>query len=231
MLSKLLSLFETDDEAFPKRSIIDAIHRWLDLEELVYFIKENQVFTENDKTDTDEGKVLSFIFNVLNKAHVNLDWEVKMKGILCWEKILKIGHAKGSKLESNAEITSQRNRCLKIFCRRKGSSILIEAINDCDKLVCESAFNTLQWIQSNYIEASSNKIKPDIASTQDFIDVHGIDFASSDQFLTFLNRIDFGQLAESIKLTDEKVINNPISLLNDIIAAAEINDDNLLDCY
>ena len=235
MHTKLFHLFEEDDEAFPKRSIIDAIYRWIDLTQLRRYLLDNIAFARIDQMVTYESKVWDFILKVLKKAPLNFDWEVKMKGILCWEKILKIGSEgdqalDGEELECDKDAFRRGIKCLGIVCAQQGSRILVQALNDCDKLVCDAALKTLTWIKNNCIAEQHNKHAADITSCFD-IKMCDIDFSSSDSFLIFLKRIDFEELARSMRLADDKVVNNPISLLNDIIAAAQHNDDNLLDCY
>ena len=231
MLSKLLRIFQEDDEAFPKRSIVDALCRWIDLNELVHFVLKYGACEKYDDMNFQDAKVWNFIFEVLRTASVNFDWEVKRKGILCWAKILMIGSSGEGNLAGSQKMDEQKYNCLEMVCKRQGSSILVSALNDCDKLVCESAFHTLKWIRNNVGKRRNGTVEMDITSVEDTMNISSSDFSSIDAFLAFIDRIEFVELEDSIKLADCDVINNPVSLLSDIIAASEANDDNLLDCY
>jgi len=224
VLSKLLGVFLNDDEAFPKRSVIDVVFRWIGDEELIRFLTENEIDRERD---TYKDQIWDFIFEVLRKAHENFDWEVKMKGVHCWAKILILECEDGS-LDNDEEMTDRRSKRLEIVCREKGFSILINSLDDCDRMVCECALTTLQKV--TWVKKGTTRVQKDLASAQDIVATY-VDTTSVHELSRFLNCIDFELLSNSMKSTINEVFANPASLLTDIIAAAETSDDNLLDCY
>ena len=202
--------------------MIDVVFRWIGDEELMRFLTQNELVRERDSY---QDQMWNFIFEVLHKAHANFDWEVKMKGICCWAKILI---PEDGSLDNEEEVAA-RIRRLEIVCREKGPSILIHSLDDCDRMVCECALTTLQKVTC--VNKESTRVQKDLASAQDIVAAYEVDITSVHEFSSFLNRIDFELLSNSIKSAVNDVNASPTSLLTDIIAAAETSDDNLLDCY
>lgn len=224
VLLKLLSVFENDDEAFPKRSVMEVIYRWIDLEENRKEVLKTDLNTDCSENQSIQRKVWTLIFRIMRKAWMNFDWEVKLKGILCWAKILRNG-AKGEEIDSD----DVRNQCLELAFANGGTSILVKSINDCDQLVRDASLKTIKSIHDHFNTKARDEKDLPITSCHD---IEGeLRFDSVDHFLRFVDTIDFEQLDESVKLADDRVVNNPLSLLNDIIAAAKHDCDNLLDCY
>lgn len=226
-MSKFLGIFQNDDEAFPKRSIMEAIIRWLDLDEMNL---RNGSASSSDSSSDVLMKVWDFVFKVLNLAASNFDWEVKLKGIFCWQKVLALNCSE-TEMKNDEDIVAERKQNIRTVCERRGSLIMVESINDCDQLVRVAAFKTLESIHDHLNQFTISTNRKDLTSCYEIEDREDFDFSSSDEFLRFLGRIDFKKLARSIQLADDDVVNNPSSLLNDIIAAAKDHDDNLLDCY
>eukprot|EP00795_Rhopilema_esculentum_P009151 gene9151-16818_t len=234
IFEKLLVIFKEDDEAFPKRSLMEAMYRWLDLAEvekiLLYYGSE---LTGKSETQF-AAKLCDLIFNLLDISYKSFDWEVKLKAVQCWLKILKMPYKISSDFSDNSPTDTHIGVLpLSLLCSKNGATNLVIFLNDCDQLVREAALKTLQYIREKELHASNAPItnKKVIESCYDIETIGNISFSSREEFIAFLGKIDFQLLAQSIKLADESVTNNPLSLLDDIISAAKNSDDNLLDCY
>ena len=234
VFEQLLGILKEDDEAFPKRSLMEAMYRWLDLDEveeiLLYYGSEL-----TGKSDTPFAvKLCDLIFSLLDISYKSFDWEVKLKAVECWLKILKMPYKIPSNFGDNSSTDENSGLLpLSLLCSKNGATNLVILLNDCDQLVREAALETLQYIREKELHASNalrtnNRV---IESCYDIENIGSPSFSLREEFLAFLEKIDFQLLAESIKLADESVTNNPLSLLDDIISAAKNSDDNLLDCY
>ena len=286
VLSKLLNTLKHDDEAFPKRNVMDVVFRWLDICKVTGMLfSKNGSETLSAYGEKFEEKLCQMILKSLIIAAEDFDWEVKLKGIQCWHKIIKTmsnsverneeeldteerkvvtndaGIVQSKELEGNnfvneeAELnidkvctspnfeetvsTKDPNRSpkegwIKFLCKTGGSKILFNAINDCDQLVREATLKTLRCIRKEINLSPNTHLRPasKITSCYDLeILVAEINFSEEKDLVDMLLQIDFDSLAESMKLADDHVANHSISLLKDIIAAAQHSDDNLLDCY
>ena len=286
VLAKLLNTLKQDDEAFPKRSVMDVVFRWLDICKVTVMLSSmNSLEKFSDNGENFEEKLCQMILKLLIIAAEDFDWEVKLKGIQCWHKMIKIissaiegneeeldteerrvvtndnGILQSKELEgkdflnedvelsinkastsSNFEETvnskdrkrSPEKGWIKFLSKTGGSKILVNAINDCDQLVREAALKTLRCIRKKMNVPLNTNQRPasKITSCYDLESlVADINFSEEKDFVDMLMRIDFHSLAESMKLADDHVANHSLSLLKDIIAAAQRSDDNLLDCY
>eukprot|EP00794_Sanderia_malayensis_P009154 gene9153-10126_t len=189
LLARLILILQSDDEAFPRRAVLDLVLHWLEISTVSrQFINVSNAIHDMTSSEIDEAQIMRMLVSSLGIAALDFDWEVKTKGIQCWHKIMNIINNDCSQNYSNETITNaiENNKlskanagrdmrenetiyapaCLKILCDHGGSLILVKAIYDCDQMVRESAYSALLYAKNslsnvcNAIEQHSNGLEP-----------------------------------------------------------------------
>lgn len=168
-------------------------------------------------------KTMSFNFTplikVLNSACQDFDWEVKIRGLDCWEALAMVDHCWDNKTSENSFTDAI-------------SKVLFDAITDCDQPVRMKAHSVVEILKTSLAsqaEVVDNQLHYN-GSLDEFPDfVLKTQKDRSCSLLRTLLAIDYSELTASFEKIN--ILQNPLPFLEDILAAASENQDNLLDCY
>ena len=180
----------------------------------------------------------------------DFDWEVKLRGLEFWEAVIdcftkfkankeSAGSEKAKSFSGEALVSKASNdeslreegieKCFHVLFEMGALSVLSEALNDCDHMVCEKALEVLATLQRvGYREISTEERC--VKSSRDFQETLGKEFGL-DKFKKVLQATDIPELVQSCEAADNAIRSDPVSLIEDILSAAEHHDENLLDCY
>ena len=205
MLNYIVNAFEQEEAAFARRATIDVLRFWLER-------KHNIILIHLD------DKSFSLIAKVLNKASQDFDWEVKLCVLNFWETML---HHYNNK---------KTLRCMESSCLNEISTVILDAITDCDQPVRVKGMALLEELKTRLVgEVENDELHHNgsVDELRDFI----LQTRKNNNYslLQTLLVIDFSEIANSFHVSN--LIQNPLPFLNDILAAALENRDNLLDCY
>ena len=179
----------------------------------------------------------------------DFDWEVKLRGLEFWEAVIdyftefKInresasadkaksfsGEALVSTASNDESLLEGIEKCFQLLFEMGALSVLSEALNDFDHMVCEKALEVLDALQRvAYREISPRERY--VKTSRDFQETLGKRF-DVEKFKEVLQATDIPALVQSCEAADTAIRSDPVSLIEDILSAAEHHDENLLDCY
>ena len=179
----------------------------------------------------------------------DFDWEVKLRGLEFWEAVIDYftefktnresastdktksfsGEALVSTASNNESLLEGIEKCFQLLFEMGALSVLSEAPNDCDHMVCEKALEVLATLQRvAYREISPRERY--VKTSRDFQETLGKRF-DMEKFKEVLQATDIPALVQSCEAADTAIRSDPVSLIEDILSAAEHHDENLLDCY
>lgn len=172
----------------------------------------------------------------------DFDWEVKLRGLEFWEAVIdyftefkankeRASTEKGKSFSGNHEGLQEENveKCFQILFEMGALSVVSEALDDCDHMVCEKALEVLATLQSVVYHENSTKERC-LKTSQDFQETLGKEFGL-EKFIEVLLATDIPALVECCEAADNAIRSDPVSLIEDILSAAERHEENLLDCY
>ena len=205
MLNYLANAFEQEEAAFARRATIDVLRFWLE--------QKHDIILKH----LDEKKFFVPIFQVLKKARQDFDWEVKLCALNFWETVLR-------RCVDNKTLHSVEDSYLNEI-----SSVILDAITDCDKPVRVRGLAVLQELKTRLVGLVKNDIyyNGSLDELPHFILQTRKD--SNCSLLHALLVINFSELSTSFEV--RSLVQNPLPFLKDILASASENEDNLLDCY
>ena len=125
------------------------------------------------------------------------------------------------------------NECIKTLSNVGAARVILDAVGDCDHMVCEKALSLLIPLRCQWVRFGSLVGECTIRTSEDLrarLDKNGKKVTVS-EFGEILNETDFKAILESILPLDSSVRSDPVSFLEDILAAATEHKENLLDCY
>ena len=157
------------------------------------------------------------VAKILTKALQDFDWEVKLCALNFWEIM---AHHYGDKELMSIESS---------FLDEVGT-VLFSAITDCDQPVRVKGLALLEALKTRYVGLVENDVfhyEGSIDGLQEFI--LQTKKNKNNSLLQTLLVIDFSELAATFQ--PDNLMHDPFSFLEDILAAASENKDNLLDCY
>lgn len=184
------------------------------------------------------------------RACRDFDWEVKLRGFEFWEAVIdyftefktnresagrdKAKSFSGEVLDCHASNDGSLQeegieKCFQILFEMGALSVLSEELNDCDHMVCEKALEvlaTLQRVAYREFPTEERCVK----TSRDFQETLGKGFGL-EKFKEVLQATDIPALVQSCEAADNAIRSDPVSLIEDILSAAEHHDENLLDCY
>jgi len=252
ILQKLSSILVEDDEAFPRRRAIECFSVWITNRHPITArilgsrkAAKDQSQTEGFPTSyegqdlgignqSEATKIPSGFEAAPGVCHAcqDFDWEVKLRGLEFWEAVIeRAGTDKGKSFSGNHEGLQVENveKCFQILFEMGALSVVSEALNDCDHMVCEKALEVLATLQrvvyhENYTQERCFK------TSQDFQEALGKGFGL-EKFIEVLRATDIPALVECCEAADNAIRSDPVSLIEDILSAAERHEENLLDCY
>lgn len=177
----------------------------------------------------------------------DFDWEVKLRGLEFWKAVIdyftefktnresagadkaKSGEALVSNASNEESLQEGFEKCFQILFEMGALSVLSEALNDCDHMVCEKALEVLATLQRvGYREIAP--LERYVKTSRDFQETLGKGFGL-EKFKEVLRATDIPALVQSCEAADTAIRSDPVSLIEDILSAAEHHDENLLDCY
>lgn len=181
----------------------------------------------------------------------DFDWEVKLRGLEFWEAVIdyftqfktnkespgtadKAKSFSGEALVSNASndeslLEEGVEKCFQVLFEMGALSVLSEALNDCDHMVCEKALEVLATLQRVAYRENSTQQRC-VKTSRDFQETLGKGFGL-EKFKEVLQATDIPALVQSCEAADSAIRSDPVSLIEDILLAAEHHEENLLDCY
>ncbi|XP_028409033.1 uncharacterized protein LOC114531616 [Dendronephthya gigantea] len=207
VLNYIVNAFQKEEESFPRRAVVDILRLWLETEHSIILMYLKDKFTSTT------------VAKVLNKACEDFDWEVKLCALNFWETMLNY-YCEKINVSLSIDYSWFEEICL----------VVLSAITDYDQPVREKGMVILQRIKMEYVHQSP----------QDELNYHGSlddlrNFTlqmkqqknySLLQTLLVLNLNELEDQFQTNSLTQD-----PVSFLEDILAAASENQHNLLDCY
>ena len=172
----------------------------------------------------------------------DFDWEVKLRGLEFWEAVIdyftefkankeRAGTDKAKSFSGNHEGLQEENveKCFQILFEMGALNVVSEALNDCDHMVCEKALEVLATLQRVVYHENSTQ-EQCVKTSQDFQETLGKGFGL-EKFIEVLLATDIPALVQCCEAADNAIRSDPVSLIEDILSAAERHDENLLDCY
>ena len=204
------------------------------------------VGNESEATKTPSGFEIA---RSICHACRDFDWEVKLRGLEFWEVVIdyftefktnreSAGTDKAKSFSGESLVSNPSNdeslqegieECFQILFEMGALSVLSEALNDCDHMVCEKALEVLATLKRIvYREISSQELY--VKTPRDFQETLGKKFVLQ-KFKEVLQATDIPALVQSCEAADTAIRSDPVSLIEDILSAAEHHDENLLDCY
>lgn len=179
----------------------------------------------------------------------DFDWEVKLRGLEFWEAVIDYftefktnrdsagtdeaksfsGEALVSNASNDESLQEGIEKCFQILCELGALSVLGEALNDCDHMVCEKALEVLATLQ-RVVYREISPLERYVKTSRDFQETLGKRFGL-DKFKEVLQATDIPALVQSCEAADTAIRSDPVSLIEDILSAAEHHEENLLDCY
>ena len=121
----MVNAFELEEAAFPRRTIIGVFHFWLEAKSDILLMRLDE-------------KTFAPILQVLKKARQDFDWEVKLGVLRFWEAMLL------NCADKNTPRMVEKNYLNEI------SSVILDAITDCDRPVRVRGFAVLQDLKIRF---------------------------------------------------------------------------------
>ena len=231
LASRFVDILAQDTEVFARRAVIKVFTMWL---------------TSQYPTEVLEEPVRT----VLTLGSKDLDWEVKvhtleLAQILISQTLARSGHttspyAISCTTSSNGDnLTESLHRLqhLKIF------AVLYRGLFDCDRPVAQSACSILLSLKS-VINANSPLMDKKAACglqgqscVEDTLKKHlkKLDVGAESQkpmgFVEALLALDLEDMQQTFGQSSDHLENSPFSLMEDILAATRVSEDNVVDCY
>ena len=209
---------------------------------------EGQDLRVGDQSDAVKTPSRFEIASSVCHACRDFDWEVKLRGLEFWEAVIDyftefkasresagMDKAKSHSGEAVSNASNDESwqegieKCFEILFEMGALSILSEALNDCDHMVCEKALEILATLQRVAYREDSTEERC-LKTSRDFQETLGKGFGL-EKFKEVLQATDIPALVQSCEAADNAIRSDPVSLIEDILSAAEHHDENLLDCY
>lgn len=238
IVSEFLEMLLTDTEAFPRRAVVKVFTDWL---------RQGHI-----KKMWDEEQMM---FRLLHATNCDLDWEVKVNGLVLAEVFVEqtLGKLSLSDCPYAVVLTSKTSilaESLEKFCRIELFPFLLRALCDCDRPVAQKSCDILLCLKVHYCKPdlqSKGTLPTQMGGTdwvEDVLKKHqskgtweqgdgprSISPQESDWVLETLGTIDLEALQVSLERSSDHIENSPQSLLQDILATVGTLDENAIDCY
>lgn len=208
-----------------------------------------EVGRKSEVTKTPSGYEIA---RSVRHACRDFDWEVKLRGLEFWEAVIDcftgfktnnrsagITKAKTGSLSGEELVSDARNeeslqaggveKCLEVLFDMRALNVLSEALNDCDHMVCVKALEVLASLQQVAFPKNST-LEQCVKTSTDFQEKLGKELGL-EKFKEVLQATDLPALVQSCEAADNALRSDPVSLIEDILLAAEHHEENLLDCY
>ncbi|KAJ8246105.1 hypothetical protein GJAV_G00263700 [Gymnothorax javanicus] len=231
LATQFVDILAEGTEVFARRAVIKVFTLW---------------FTSPYPTEDLEEPLRA----VLTLGSEDLDWEVKVHTLELAQVLISQALPQFSRtacpyavscaaLPSGENITDSLRKLehLKIF------TVLLMGLFDCDRPVAKSACSILLslklFISENY-SVSDNIVTCDLQGQSWVADslkkhlerlhVHD-ESQNSVDFVEVLLALDLADMQQTLGQRSDHLQNSPHSLLEDILAASHVSEDNTLDCY
>ncbi|XP_069066056.1 BRCA1-associated ATM activator 1 isoform X2 [Pleurodeles waltl] len=238
IVSEFLEMLLTDTEAFPRRAVVKVFTDWLRQGHMRKLWDEEQMMSR-----------------LLTATNCDLDWEVKVNGLVLAEVFVEQTLGKLSLPDCPYAVvltskTSVLAESLEKFCRIELFPFLLRALCDCDRPVAQKSCDILLCLKVHYCKPalqSRGTVPTPIGGTDWVEDVlkkrhfkgageqgdrpRKISPQESDWVLETLGTIDLEALQVSLERSSDHIENSPQSLLQDILATVGTLDENGIDCY
>ena len=246
-----------EDEAFPRRQAAACLVRWVKAGHTAVravLEPERRSNLSPDKYAQNPAppgiKLTHVVATGICRACQDFDWEVKLLGIQFYEAVVDHFIACGErKAETSEELPDRatfcrtsgrpavtspdlaREHCLCALASTGACGVLLQAVNDCDHMVCEAALLLLIRLKGFCFpeETSCEVLAQTAEEIQEYLSSHRE--ISLDEFRHVLEGTDFKAALRASTAADSSVRSDAVSFLEDILSAAADNEHNLLDCY
>ncbi|XP_035253380.1 BRCA1-associated ATM activator 1 isoform X1 [Anguilla anguilla] len=228
---QFVDILVQDTEVFARRAVIKVFTLWL---------------TSPYPTEDLEEPLRT----VLTQGSEDLDWEVKVHTLELAQILISqtlaesshstcpyaVSHAPHANVENLTE-SLRKLQHLRIF------TVLFKGLFDCDRPVAQSACSILLSLKSALTGNSSvteSKVACDLHGqnwVEDALKKHlerlhvGAESQKSMGFVEVLSVLDLEDMQQTLGQSSDHLENSPHSLMEDILAATRISEDNALDCY
>ncbi|KAL3877154.1 hypothetical protein ACJMK2_034902 [Sinanodonta woodiana] len=243
VITKILSVLESDTEAFARRSAAEFI---VSLNKDEKMLKLTEILTDN-------------VFSTMNSAIKDFDWEVKLTVLQFWEDILQkqLGLQRSddpvppylplSTVTRQPDLTkNELQRCFESLWRLGCWDTLMYAVDDYDITVVEKSCQTIQ----NLINTNGKELRELEENWEEENLIHcapkarhkleGANGCSSEKQEWYQMRVTLQTLLK-FKASDHKDClqttdmydKNPLDLLQDILLSCTSTEEeeNTIDCY
>ncbi|XP_031555900.1 uncharacterized protein LOC116292681 [Actinia tenebrosa] len=167
VLKKIVHVLENESEAFPRRSVMDCLIKWShDQHPIVSVILPDKMklssSTGLDKLKNTDSEIRSLFSDIIRYAVKDFDWEVKIRALQLVETIIQIfaqvresrnesRHSQQCQLKTLERTSSDNdgsiNNLMALLVGLGAAVPLLEAVNDCDSLVCEKALEVISTLK------------------------------------------------------------------------------------
>ncbi|KAJ8364032.1 hypothetical protein SKAU_G00128630 [Synaphobranchus kaupii] len=225
---RFVDILAQDTEVFARRAVIKAFTLWL---------------TSPYPTEDLEEPLRT----VLTLGSEDLDWEVKvhtleLAQILISQTMAQSGHSTSPYAVSrtngeNLTESLHRLQHLRIF------TVLFKGLFDCDRPVAQSACSillSLKLVITGNSSVTDNEVACDLQGqswVEDTLKKHleelhvGAESKKSMGFVEVLSVLHLEDMQQALGQSSDHLENSPHSLMEDILAATRISEDNVVDCY
>lgn len=211
-----------------------------------------------DSEGKKEARII--VAQSIRHACQDFDWEVKLLGIQFLEAVTQyfIAHedlgssdrepirstskevnqlphvpnlGQGSPQTRVKSATDPAERCLRVLHSIGACKILLDAVSDCDQMVCEEALLLLVKLKQSCfpeVESCHSQFETPEEIQESLLNCSAL---SLEKFKEILGVTDFTAVLHSSTAADNSVRSDPVSFLEDILTAARDHEQNLLDCY
>ena len=125
------------------------------------------------------------------------------------------------------------NECLYRLNTVGAVRVILDALEDCDLMVCERAVTLLISLKKQMMEPAYQHTDLTISMIEELNDKlqEKGDMLTLLVFKQIIMATDLKAVLKSLSPLDGKIRSDPVSFLEDVLAAATDRDENLLDCY
>lgn len=231
----MLEILSSDSEGFPRRAAVGVFIDWL---------KEGHPEAWADPAE--------FVSRALQAVDGDLDWEVKINalelaGVFIAQTFDRLGLGESSTSAGSllAKTPADLDDVLRLFYQMKMFGFLFRALQDCDRPVALKACEVLLALKSALCKQRS-KSSPsgdaaglkEVPTETPFSCVLSLpageaaekDCQDPERLSLILESADLKGLQRALDVSSDHLERNPQSLLQDILAAGNV-EENKVDCY
>ncbi|XP_013393268.1 BRCA1-associated ATM activator 1-like [Lingula anatina] len=217
VVQDVLSLLETDSEAFPRRAAVQVLSSWYSI-----------------APETTQAVILVSMTTAIK----DFDWEVQVLVLAFWESVF-------TKCFQNVDTpayavvapsqSKQRKREFSLEAREldimnRCCEILLFAVKDCDRKVCEKAAKMIAEIMPELQSKCQNIADGTYSVVEGECKKDKVNCLM--ESVKELRTVDVPEILHEKSQSSDGYAENPFSILDDILASCEEPDEGaVIDCY